>query len=260
MGEFIVIVESSADARTATKLVERVLAEKIDWLEPEMLQHLFVWSGLEENTEHSCWKDLNSIISRAKESGIPIPKFLGHRQNRGIKADGAAALKILNLVSCLQKKRQIKAVIFIRDLDNQPERKEGIEQARSEYSDRQPKLTIVIGTANRMREAWVLNGFVASNEREKQIIEEIKAQLTFDPCEESHRLHSKKEEAERMRNAKVVLEKLTGGDFERERICWEETSLELLKTRGVSTGLTDYLNEIKERLVGCISILSKPKN
>lgn len=38
-----------------------------------------------------------------------------------------------------------------------------------------------------------------------------------------------KEEANRLRNPKVVIEKLTGGDFERERRCWEETSLELLK-------------------------------
>ncbi|NEP45563.1 MAG: hypothetical protein F6K35_42655 [Okeania sp. SIO2H7] len=252
MNEFIVIVESSADARTATKLAERVLANKIDWLEPEMLQHLFVWSGLEENTEHSCWKDIKSIIERAKESDIRIPKFLGGRKNGATKADGAATRKILNLVSSLQKKRQIKGVIFIRDLDNQPERKEGIEGARSEYSDRQPQLAIVIGTANRMREAWVLNGFVTANKLEKQTLEEIKTKLTFDPCEESHRLHSKKEEAERLKNAKVVLQKLTDGDFERERICWEETSLELLKTRGVSTGLTDYLNEIEERLVPII--------
>ena len=112
MNEFIVIVESSADARTATKLAERVLADKIDWLEPETLQDLFVWSGLEENTEHSCWKDIKSIIERAKKSGIRIPKFLGNRKTGANKTDGATSRKILNLVSSLQKKRQIQGVIF----------------------------------------------------------------------------------------------------------------------------------------------------
>ena len=59
--EFIVIVESSADARTATKLAERVLVEKIDWLDAEMLQHHFQWSGLEAGTENSCWKNIDDI-------------------------------------------------------------------------------------------------------------------------------------------------------------------------------------------------------
>jgi hypothetical protein len=152
MLEFVVIVESSADARTATKLAERVLIEKIDWLEP-VLQDLFRWSGLEAETEHSCWKDIGGILDRAKASGLRIPKFLGHSKTGALKADGAAAMKILNLVRVLQKSRSIKAVMFIRDLDHQPERRTGIEQARSEHVDRQPKLDTIIGTADRMREA-----------------------------------------------------------------------------------------------------------
>ena len=43
--EFIVIVESGADARTATKLAERVLKEKFDWLDDDILQHCFQWTG-----------------------------------------------------------------------------------------------------------------------------------------------------------------------------------------------------------------------
>ncbi|OBQ22280.1 hypothetical protein [Anabaena sp. AL93] len=46
MIEFIVIVESGADSRTATKLAERVLQEKFDWLDDDILQHCFQWSGL----------------------------------------------------------------------------------------------------------------------------------------------------------------------------------------------------------------------
>ena len=249
MFEFVVIVESSADARTATKLAERVLIEEVEWLEPELLQNLFRWSGLEPETEHSCWKDVGTIVKNAKEAGLPIPKFLGHSKTGALKADGAAAMKILNLVRVLQKRRQIRAVIFVRDLDHQPERREGIEQARSEHSARQPKLEIIIGAANRMREAWVLNGFVAS-QAETRILEEIKAQLNFDPCQEPHKLRSNSsEELDRSRNPKVVLEKLTGGNYSREQQCWEETSLELLRQRGKDTGLTAYLEEVEQRLV-----------
>jgi hypothetical protein len=50
----------------------------------------------------------------------------------------------------------------------------------------------------------------------------------------------------------VVVEKLTGGKMEREQQCWEETSLELLREKGVYTGLTAYIDEIEERLIPII--------
>jgi len=241
MIEFVVIVESSADARTATKLAERLLVEKVEWLEHETLQYYFQWSGLQENTEHSCWQDINQIIQNLKQSlGFRPPRYLGHGKDGALKADGAAAIKILNLVRFLQKTRQIKAVLLIRDLDNQSERREGIEQARSEHINRQPKLEIIIGTADRMREAWVLNGFIPSNQQEKQILQEITTELRFNPCDESHRLCSNSwEERDRLRNPKVVVEKLTGGRMQREKQCWEETRLE-------------YIKEIEERLIPII--------
>lgn len=265
MIEFIIIVESRADAETARKLAERVLVETVDWLEPELLPYLFRWSGLDPGTDYSCWSDIKDIMQRAKASGLPIPKFLGHRKRGPLKADGAATLKILNLIRVLQLKksrpdensRSLRAVLFIRDLDNQPERREGIEQARAEQIHQSPQLEIIIGAANRMREAWVLNGFIASNPEEVQTLEAIRKQLPFDPCEESHRLRSNsREEPERIRNPKVVLEELTGGNWSREQQCWEETSLELLRQRGRYTGLTDYLNEIEKRLIPVLLELS----
>ena len=252
MIEFVVIVESSADARTATKLAERVLVDKVDWLDPEQLQYLFRWSGLEEYTEYSCWRDINAIIDATKKSGFRLPRFIGHSQ-KSLKADGAASMKILNLVRFMQKTRQIKAVIFIRDLDNQPERRQGIEQARLEHIKGQPQLEIIIGTANPKREAWVLNGFISSNQEEEQVLKDIITKLSFDPCRESHRLRSNSgEEPERIRNSKVVVEMVTGGKMEREQQCWEETPLEHLRERGVDTGLTAYILEIEERLTRII--------
>ncbi|MFM6075628.1 MAG: hypothetical protein ACKPB9_29220, partial [Dolichospermum sp.] len=150
MVEVIVIVESSADARTATKLAERVLQEKFDWLDDDSLQYHFQWTGLEEGTQHSCWRDIRKIIDDAKKQlKYNEPRYLGHDSNNvPLKADGVRAIKVLNLVRFLQKTRQIKAVIFIRDLDNQPERKEGLKQARSEHINKTPKLEIIIGAAD----------------------------------------------------------------------------------------------------------------
>jgi hypothetical protein len=247
MVEFIVIVESKADAEIATKLADRVLLEKVDWLEPEMLQHLVRWSGLAAGTDYSCWKNIGDIIDRFS-SEFKFPRI---RSNGRLKTDGKAARKVITLINFLQYKqnRDIKAAIFIRDLDNQPERREHIEQVRSEYIDRQPKLEIVIGTADRMREAWVLNGFIPSNLEETRILAEISTRLNFDPCEEAHRLRSNSGDE---RNPKVVVEKLTGNDSSREQYCWEETSLEILRSKGIHTGLTAYLDEIEQQLIPII--------
>ncbi|QLE47566.1 hypothetical protein FD724_05135 [Nostoc sp. C057] len=254
MFEFIVIVESGADSRTATKLAERVLKEQIDWLEPDLIKHIFHWRGLEEGTEYSCWSDVDKIIDDAKEKiRYKSSRFLGHH-NKGVpfKADGAISIKVLKLVDFLQKTRQIKAVLFIRDLDNQPERREGLEQARSEHINRQPQLKIVIGTANPKRESWVLNGFIPSNQ-EEQILEGIKTRLNFDPCIDSHRLRStSQKEPDRIRNPKVIVEQLTGKDMKREQQCWEDTSLKILRERGVHTGLTAYIQEIEQHLIPII--------
>lgn len=251
MIEVIVIVEGRMDAVTATKLAERVLVEKVDWLEQESLQHLFQWTGLDSGSEYSCWKDTNDIIDRAKKAGIPMPRFLGHGKTGSLKADGAAAMKIVNLIKLLHLKehRKIAAVLFIRDLDNQPERRRGIEQARSEHEDRQPQIEIIIGTADRMREAWVLNGFIPSDLEEKRILAQLKTKLTFDPCEEAHKLRDDPGED---RNPKLVVKKLTDGDIVREQQCWEETDLEILRSRGSDTGLREYLKEVEERLISIL--------
>lgn len=117
---------------------------------------------------------------------------------------------------------------------------------------RQPKLAI-IGIADRMRQAWVFKRFIPSNQEEKQILQNIKTELTFNPCEESHKLRSNSwEKPDRLRNHKVVVEKLTGGKMEREQQCWEQTSLEHVGEKGVQTDLTAYICEIEERLITII--------
>ncbi|MCA9980313.1 MAG: hypothetical protein KDD89_05760 [Anaerolineales bacterium] len=252
MDEFVVIVENNADAQTAIQLAERVLIDQIDWLEQDILVHLYQWSGLLEQTDCSCWKDIGRIFDQYERSGWKRPKPIGHYKGNPLKADGTVAVKILHLVRHLQKDRQIRAVLFIRDIDKQPQRKLGLEQARDKYLGRQlsSSLTIVIGTANRMREAWVLNGFFAADEDEENRLAEIIGHIHFDPCVNSHRLHADSyDEPERQRNPKIVLEQLTNGNYEREQRCWTETDLSRLRERGTQTGLTAYLQEVEDRLV-----------
>jgi len=203
MLEFVIIVESEADFRTATGIAERIFKERgPDWLE-DYLTEKFQWSGLESNEKFTCWKDIKYIIRRAGLESHKSPRPLGYARNSQRKADVALARKALVLAEYFQRERDIRAVIFIRDLDNQPERRDGLDQARDEFGVSQ--FQIVIGKANPNREAWVLNGFEAED-GEYDEITKIQDEIKFDPSIEPHRLRSSKADTpeNRSRNAKVI--------------------------------------------------------
>jgi hypothetical protein len=245
VAEFIIIVESAADFRTASTIANRLFIEQMPWLE-EYSTDLFTWSGLQEKTEFSCWSDIRKIREELKARGIPSPRYL---KGTG-KSDGATTHIVLQLITQLQRHRDIRAVVFIRDSDNQPERRTRLEQAREEREEQLSATAIVIGIAHTKREAWVLNGFVALDEAEESVLAQLRQQLSFDPTTEAHRLREiTRQEPDRMRNVKVVLNLLTQDDGERERHCWQHTSLNLLRERGIHTGLTAYMSEVEEQLV-----------
>jgi hypothetical protein len=250
--EFIVIVESSADYRIATDLATRIIIEKIEWIEP-YLSNTFRWSGLQDMAEYSCWRDINKIREEAKAQGIHLSRYLrrgNQSDNQPLKADGAAALQVLQLAALLQKNRQIAAVLLIRDLDNQPDRRLGLEQAREEFNQRSSSIVTIIGTADSKREAWVLNGFDPLNDIEEATLAELRNDLGFDPVLEAHRLRSvSRQGMDRIRNVKVVIERLIGNNSARETQCWTSTALDLLRQPGIHTGLTAYLQEIEDQLV-----------
>ena len=140
---------------------------------------------------------------------------------------------------------RIRLVNFKNHADTQTERKAGMEEARAEVDE--DVLTVVIGAAKPKREAWVLNGFEPETTGEETLLGELQRELDFNPCEWAERLTAKRNTAKR--NAKRVLKVLTGDSYAREQACWRETSLELLKKRGEKTGLRDYLEDVKARLL-----------
>ena len=54
------------------------------------------------------------------------------------------------------------------------------------------------------------------------------------------------------RSPKRVLQELTAGDPDRERICWQQTPLVTLRERGTENGLTAYLDEVRTKLAPLI--------
>lgn len=231
-----VVHEADPDLETATELADRALIESVDWLDTDILTNQRVWLSKAVHGERLTWK---GIIRLAREAGI---RAYGHFQGQPGQPDAAAARRAILFI--LMTFPDLDAIVLIRDQDDEPERKVGLEQARN--GDRSG-VTIVIGLAIVERECWVLNGFEPKDSAELSRLEVERNSVGFDPRLRSHDLTACKD-GNATRSPKRVLRMLAMGDRERERCCWMESSLEVLRERGNENGLAAYLLEVRDRL------------
>jgi hypothetical protein len=142
---------------------------------------------------------------------------------------------------------ETRVVLMVRDMDHQPERRQGLEQARA-FAEKNG-VVVLLATPDPKREAWVLAGFEPQDERERGLLAELRRELAFCPCEEPQRLRGRSSLGEATRDIKAVLGRLTQDSWEREAACWRDAPLDFLERRGTDTGLSEYLEELRERLV-----------
>jgi hypothetical protein len=143
----------------------------------------------------------------------------------------------------------VDAILLIRDMDDQDERRDGLEQARGAFAS---LVRIVLGVAKTERECWVISGFDPEDNEERLRLAQESQKLGANPCLASHELTACKND-QALRSPKRVLVALTDGDWGRQRKCWQETDLFVLEARGQANGLADYLTEIKTLLVPLIT-------
>lgn len=237
--EFGVVCEARADRDTACGLADRVLLEEISWLAPETLDSCRSWRGLRSEDAYLRWASVKEEARRAKLV------IFGRFKDEPGEQDAYTARRALLLLA--RAGRRPDAVLLIRDGDAQRDRK-GLEQAR-DYSGW--PFEVIIGLAHPKRECWVLAGFDPRNADEAERLDAETQRLSFHPVRDAHQLTAREHGAKK--DAKVALDSLTQGDKERERACLEETPLSVLKERGAKTGLAEYLNEVRERLVPVLS-------
>lgn len=238
----ILIVEAQADADAASILADRVfIAGDADWIDAETLPSLRQWTGLEPQTTSTRWTGLDRL---AAQHGL-------RTHGRGLGPDGAAARKALQLVMRTHSvAAEIGAVVLVRDMDSQPERRRGIEAARAELVDQLP-FQVAIAAPNPKREAWILHGFEPQNAKEQDLLADECRHLDFDLITNPQRLRGDRRRgaAQEDRDMKLLVARLTQGDHNRARQCLEATPLSLLRSRGQQTGLADYLDEVATRLL-----------
>jgi hypothetical protein len=241
--QFAVVHEHESDFDTATELADRVLCEAFDWVE-EVLGETRQWVAVNRQKQRLTW---TGIKKSAFKAGV---RAHGHFPDGSGFPDASAARRALEYL-LLEYGDRIDAVVFIRDQDDQPTRRQGLEQARREHEQSCSKAKIIIGLAVVEREAWVIAGFEPQDASEQGTLDAERQKLGFHPHERSHQLTACKDDTA-PRSPKRVLRALTGGHYDRERHCWNSTPLALLRERGTENGLVAFLDEVRTHLAPLI--------
>jgi hypothetical protein len=238
---FAEVYEAEADFRTATELADRVLLAAIDWLDVDLLTDQRSWIAADARGQSLTWKSIKRLAS-----GAGIKAHHGHFQGEPGLPDAVAARRAIEYL--VNQSLSMDAIVLVRDQDDQPERRVGLEQARRE-NHQGP--VIVLGLAVVERECWVISGFDPQDEGETVRLEVERKTLGFDPRHRSHELTACKND-QAPRSPKRVLRQLSGDDLDRERHCWVAAPLESLRDRGGENGLASYLEEVRNLLAPLI--------
>lgn len=229
-----VVCEAPADLRTACRLVDQLLVDKIDWIESENLSSYRTWRGYSDSQDFLPWKRVPEL---AKEHCVTI-----RGQFRGLPRhpDSHAAAKALKLLG--GSPNRPNAVMLIRDSDCDLDRLAGLRDARVRMPFPGP---VVIGFAHTKRECWHIAGFEPQHDAEQKAIDDLRQELGFDPTTNSHELTARHDHDKR--SAKRVLDQLTSGNPDRESSCLDD--LTRLACRGATNGVREFIAEVNQRFV-----------
>lgn len=258
MRHVLVVCEARGDFQIATTLCERTLREEgPEWLREyfgHSAEHVLAWSGADASQPFIPWKRLGEL-----RTSLGVRPPLGHFARVPGAADAVAARTALAIARHLKRRKpplQIDAVLLVRDLDDQPERRTGLEQARDEARHHDPDMTVLVGAAFPEIEAWLIEGFEPLSREEENLVAKLRQELGFDPRFKTSVLTAKHDHDPR--GCKAVLKTLTCGDHERKEQCYRTTPLELLRQRGHASGLTQMLDEAARLLPPLCIAMSAP--
>jgi hypothetical protein len=241
-----IVYEAAADCELGCSLADRVVVECIEWIrdQPELLAHQREWTTEDRGIQFR-WDAIDDL-----GRNMDLRVRGGYEDGEQDYPDFKAAVRALRVIRNLFD--DVDAVVLIRDTDDQPDRINGLNQAKNRFDGKPPGFRVLVGAARTKRECWVLSGFIPNDDIETGLLESERQYLGFDPTARSQELTAKNNENEDKRSAKRVLRKLTQGSSDREEECWTETPLEQLRSKGESNGLAEYLDQIEDVLVPLI--------
>jgi hypothetical protein len=223
----------------ATALVDATLLEKVDWLDG-WIEHCRSWGGIrpEERWYKYDPNDANDLRPLVLD-GVRVSVH-GHIDGAPLKPEAGMWRRVLMLLSHCESPPDV--VVLVRDMDGRQSRRDGMEQVRGAFAW---PFRVVVAAPEPEVEAWHVSGFVAEDDDERKTLDILREELSFNPTTEPQRLTSHPNNAKT--DAKLVLARLCGVDADRRLHCLHDRSR--LRARGTSTGLTEFLDEIEERVV-----------
>lgn len=233
-----IMAESRHDVRVVCELIDRLIVSGVDWIEPELMDSLRRWCGIEGED----WLDVHHVRRLARERKLPV---YGHFKGEPGAEDAPMFRAAFMLFA--EENEVPAAVVASRDIDGKDEKLVGFEQARVE---RNWPFEIIPALARPEVEAWRIAAWRAEDDAERAAQKAVRSRLGFDPTTAPerltpHRMQDKKD-------AKRVLAELTGsGRTADER--WSNAPLDLLERRGQGCGLTDCIRAVKNKLIGHVS-------
>jgi hypothetical protein len=232
------LCEGVTDPPRIHPLADRIIVTDPGWIDADELDTHRHYRGFRPDDPYMTWFEIDDL---AKCYNV---KSLGHFEGLPLHGDGHNTRKALILLTLYAPSEPaVDAIIIFRDGDREYEgRREAILRVRNAA---QPRIPVVVGVANRMGECWVINGFDPDEDEQERFDAECD-RVGFDPRVRAHDLTDRDDTDDR--SPKRVLRALSEGDPERERACLWVTPLERLRTRGESTGLKDFIDELQARL------------
>ena len=165
MIEIVVIAEAKPDQQIGCTLVDRVVTSKApDWWDAETLEQARSWMGLEPSSPFTQWCRLKAVVNENEKIGRKL-RYIGHSaRSQANETDGfdyAAGKKAIQFCRLSSDREHISHFLLVRDLDNQPERKDSLIRLKREMSEL--GIFVTLALADPDREAWIISGFCPSN-------------------------------------------------------------------------------------------------
>jgi hypothetical protein len=138
--------------------------------------------------------------------------------------------------------------VIVKDTDAREDMRAALREAREHYRSS----PVVIGVQDTEQECWLITGFDPADAEKSRMDDICRGDFPpgvgFDPRGCSERLTATKKDTEKL-SPKRVLNYLVGGDRDRAYRGLHADNHATLKDRGKGNGLSDFLEDLEQRLV-----------